>query len=999
MSPRLLAIAALCSLAAIGCVRADVGPASVDAGLDGPQDPLPRDGAVDRPEAAGLPDGALDGGDAPDGRDAGDGRDGAIAAGGDARGDTGADAPAPTCSDKMQNSDETGVDCGGHCGKCPPGDPCRVGVDCTFGVCKVDHRCGECLVAADCPGVETDCVHRSCVLGMCGSVPEPAGFDLALQTSGDCKSNRCAADGTTVVANNDNDKPDDHNACTNDFCMVGVPSHTMLPLNSPCGGQNRCNASGQCVGCVVAADCQGTDTACQTRTCSPTGVCGFDVQVAGTRLADPTAGDCKRVECDGKGNPQMVNDDADKPGDDNPCTTDECNAGTPSHRPVASGTACGTGLMCDGANRCVQCLSASTCPGTDTDCHTRTCLNGMCGISNQLATTLVSGQLAMDCKRSQCDGLGGVTSVADSSDPPVDGNPCTSDICTQSVPSNPPLPSGSSCGGTLVCDGQGACVECVTASTCPGSDTECHTRTCINHGCGVNNAPPGTLLFSQTNGDCKKSQCDGNGNAQVVIDGSDLPIDGNPCTDDLCMGGTPSNPLLPSGAACGPNLLCNDTGGCVGCRTAFDCPGIDTACQVRSCSATSRCGVTNIAAGVALTAQVTGDCKRSQCDGNGQVTTVPDDTDVPVDGNACTMDVCAQGFPSNPSQPRDTPCAQSGGARCNGLAGAEACVQCTDASQCPGGPDSECHTRPCSAAGQCAITFANAGTAVSAQVAGDCKRAQCDGSGQVVSATDANDLPGDGNVCTKDLCSGSTPSNPVEAARTACSTSTGTLCDGSGACVQCLVASDCPGGPDTACFTRTCNAGQCGAILGVAGTALAVQTPGNCHRDVCDDAGGIRSDVDDTDVFVDTNACTRNVCTAGVASNPVEASGTACSQNGGSVCDGGGTCVQCLSDANCDSSHDMPCNKNRCVLGACTFVLEPPSAPLPDPTVGDCLASVCDGLGAPLSIANDADVPVNMNPCLSVSCLGGSVTRQNLPASTTCTPDGLHYCDGAGACL
>jgi hypothetical protein len=29
----------------------------------------------------------------------------------------GSDAAAPTCSDGIRNSDETGIDCGGHCGK------------------------------------------------------------------------------------------------------------------------------------------------------------------------------------------------------------------------------------------------------------------------------------------------------------------------------------------------------------------------------------------------------------------------------------------------------------------------------------------------------------------------------------------------------------------------------------------------------------------------------------------------------------------------------------------------------------------------------------------------------------------------------------------------------------------------------------------------------------------------------------------------------------------
>ncbi len=60
-------------------------------------------------------------------------------------------------------------------------------------------------------------------------------------------------------------------------------------------------------------------------------------------------------------------------------------------------------------------------------------------------------------------------------------------------------------------------------------------------------------------------------------------------------------------------------------------------------------------------------------------------------------------------------------------------------------------------------------------------------------------------------------------------------------------------------------------------------------------------------------------------------SGTACNQ-GGLFCNGAGTCVQCLSDANCDSSHDTACNKTHCVAGACTFVPEAANTAVADTT-------------------------------------------------------------------
>ena len=158
--------------------------------------------------------------------------------------------------------------------------------------------------------------------------------------------------------------------------------------------------------------------------------------------------------------------------------------------------------------------------------------------------------------------------------------------------------------------------------------------------------------------------------------------------------------------------MCNSAGQCVGCITVADCPGSDTACQTRSCTG-GQCMINNVAAGTVVAGQTAGDCKRNQCDGMGNQVTVVDDTDLPVDGNQCTQDLCMSGSPSNPPQPVDTACNQNNGTRCNGIAGAAACVQCNTASQCPGGPDTDCHTRACSAAGTCSVVNTMAGTAVS----------------------------------------------------------------------------------------------------------------------------------------------------------------------------------------------------------------------------------------------------------------------------------------------
>jgi hypothetical protein len=945
-----------------------------------------------------------------DGRiDGAAGGDGSVDVGADLGG-TGKDGGGPdelgnSCSDGIKNGSETGIDCGGTCGQCGPGKPCLAGTDCQFGVCKADGTCGACGVAADCPGVESECQHRTCTVGVCGSSLELTGTVLAVQTTGDCKSRQCGADGKVATVNDDTDLPDDKNPCTNDLCTAGVPSHTTQPAKTSCGGANTCDAAGECVGCAVPADCPGTDTACRTRTCSAMGVCGFSLAAAGAKLADPTPLDCRGLQCDGMGNTQVVNDNSDLPVDGNPCTTDECSSGTTSHQPVAQGTSCGAGgLVCDGASACVACISASTCPGTDTECQSRTCVSGACGVGFKAAGTLLSSQIANDCKKAQCDGAGATQTVNDDTDLPVDNNPCTSDVCTAGVPSNPALAVGTTCGGTSICNGVGVCVGCVTANDCPGSDTECHARTCTAGVCGVSNTAAGTALIAQTAGDCKKVQCDGAGAVQTVNDDTDKPVDNNLCTGDVCTAGVPSNPPVASGSSCGPTLLCNATGSCVGCVTPSDC-GTDTACQTRTCSPTGMCGVVNVATGTPVAAQVAGDCRQVQCDGNGQTTNAIFNTDLPVDGNDCTQDLCSSGMPSNPPQPAQFSCSQSGGSRCNGSANMPACVQCVQGADCPGA-DTECRIRSCSGAGTCGFSNVNEGGLTNTQTAGDCTKNVCQ-SGASAAVLDANDPQNDGNDCTTDTCSGIGATAHVSLAAGAACGVGGTLkCNGSPgapACVECLSVSDCPAGKDAECYSSACSAaGACSLTFTPANTAVAAQTTGDCHENVCDGSGSIVSVEDDGDVTVDANVCTQDICLAGgVPSNPaVTPAGTTCTApNGAKLCDATGTCVQCLVDTDCDLTHDTVCGQTHCAGGACTFVPISPDPLVADPTPGDCHSSYCDN-GQLKTMVNTADLPTSTNSCIQGACaIDGTPSTGPVATGTTCSQNGGVRCDATATCV
>ena len=909
----------------------------------------------------------------------------------------------------------------------PSHPPVTVGTACSEGagtLCNGAGACDACLVATDCPGVDTECHQRVCTLGACGTTNTAAGTALIAQTASDCKKAVCDGSGGTTMQTDDTDLPNDNNACTTDVCTSGVVSHGTVANGASCGGSLTC-LNGTCAGCAQPSDCPGVDDECKTRSCT-VGVCGFNFTASGFAVAAQTAGDCHKKQCDGAGNIASNIDNTDVPADDGQqCTSEICTAGVPSHPAAATNTACnqGGGSFCSAGGACVQCNAAAQCAGSDTECHTRTCSANACGVNNTAAGFVTSAQSAGDCHKNQCDGAGNIVNSVDNTDVPADdGLQCTSEICTAGAPSHPAVAVNTACsqaGGT-VCSAGGACVQCNAAAQCAGSDTECHTRTCSGNTCGVNNVGAGTATLAQTANDCLKNQCDGAGNIVSATDTVDVPVDdGNQCTGETCVGSTPSHPNAAAGSACnqGGGTFCNGAGACVSatcgdgakngsetaidcgggtcpacalgltcnvgsdcasgacaggvcvqCITAATCPGTDTECHTRTCNA-NVCGANNAAAGTATSAQVTGDCHTNQCDGAGNIVNTITNGDTPVDdGNQCTSEICTAGVPSHPTQPVDTACNQGGGSFCT--AGG-ACVQCNAATQCAG-TDTECHTRTCSG-NTCGANNAAAGTVTVAQTANDCHTNKCDGAGNIVNNVDDTDLPAsDSNQCTTETCTAGVTSHPTVPVNTACSQGGGTVCSAGGTCVQCTAAAQC--GTNTECQTFTCSAANACVTNNVAvGTPTAAQTPGDCHTNQCDGAGAIAAMVDNSDVVNDGLQCTSDVCTAGVASNPPVAVNTACSQNGGTICDGNGSCVSPPQVASTSPSD------------ATTPIAAPPiavtftTAMNPATLTGQTTAGACSG-SIQVSLDN------NFASCVAFSSAAAVMSGVNTTATFTTAP-------------
>jgi hypothetical protein len=98
----------------------------------------------------------------------------------------------PQCNDQIKNGDETGVDCGGTCGKCSLGEHCKINGDCDDGNCAL----GVCTALPCDNGVkdnaETDI---DCGGGTC----RQCSGGRTCQVAADCFSGTCVA-GSNVCA-------------------------------------------------------------------------------------------------------------------------------------------------------------------------------------------------------------------------------------------------------------------------------------------------------------------------------------------------------------------------------------------------------------------------------------------------------------------------------------------------------------------------------------------------------------------------------------------------------------------------------------------------------------------------------------------------------------------------------------------------------------------------------------------------------------------------------
>ncbi len=446
----------------------------------------------------------------------------------------------------------------------------------------------------------------------------------------------------------------------------------------------------------------------------------------------------------------------------------------------------------------------------------------------------------------------------------------------------------SGCG--LSVSGVGTPAEgspCGTASQCPDDQNPCTVAVCTAESVCVYESAPDGDAPEQVAGDCQRATCAA-GVPTPVEDPGDVEDDHEDCTADTCVGGEPLHTARPEGSSCTVGAL---TGSCdafatcqIGCtqQTAdTDCDD-GNFCTTAECDlASSTCVFTNLDGvplpdadqvtgdcriricvnGVDIDAamggavddtdiaqQVNGDCKTATCTAGTPGSDITD-TDVPIDNNECTTDDCNAGTPGHTNLVEGAPC--QGTLHCNANA---VCVGCTDppgqpSPQC--GASDDCKTFMCTNE-VCGVTYTGPNVPVSQQTAGDCKVTVCDGTGGQVVAADGADLPmDDGNQCTSESCTGSTPQHPPLAAGTGCNQSGGQVCNGlaNPTCVECLSNAECTA-PETcgggapgqqvanvcgctpanaaACIGKACGpaVNNCGATITCPNTCVAPQTCG-----------------------------------------------------------------------------------------------------------------------------------------------------------------------------
>ena len=496
--------------------------------------------------------------------------------------------------------------------------------------------CGECCIAADCPVPDDVCQAAACIDSVCSQVARADGTEVGTSIAGDCKKNVCQG-GVQVVDDDDDDIDDDGNECTVDTCSAGMPQTMPEGAGAPCTDAGAvCDGMGDCVECLVDADCPPeaptcdtaanqclpatctdnilngaeTDTDCGGGTCSPcadgddcdtgtdctSGVCGGNGKCSAPQCDDGVQnGGETDIDCGDVCSPnqcaagQGCNDDNDCEGDECSGVGGQCvpNCNDDEMNNAETDVDCGGGT-CDG------CDIGDMCAGDDANC-----LSGNCGAGDLCAPKVVGAACMQngECQSNQCED--GVCCATDCS------GACRScalagDVgtCTNIAEGTDPA---NECAGAEVCDGMGACKK--DAGQACGNTNECLLGLFCADGVCCDTPCPGLCQACNvagslgTCGDVPANQdpasectgltsCDGNGACNKLPNGMACTGPAE-CTSNLCVDG-----VCCATACAGTTCMACDIAGSLGTCTNVpngqdpdnECPGVANCNGAAACN-------------------------------------------------------------------------------------------------------------------------------------------------------------------------------------------------------------------------------------------------------------------------------------------------------------------------------------------------------------------------------------------------------------------------------
>jgi plastocyanin len=380
------------------------------------------------------------------------------------------------------------------------------------------------------------------------------------------------------------------------------------------GGMTGGGGTGGTPECMVPGDC-GIGDDCHGYTCDM-GSCNEFFSDPSTVTSSQINDDCKTNTCGGS-----VNDDTDPFDDQNDCTDDACDAGTPINTAKAEGTACASnsGAFCDGAKKCVECIVGGDCAtgvcGVDHTCAPVSCGDGtkngaetdvdcggpLCGKCMMGLTCAIGG----DCMEGVCN--------------PV-LKTCSAPSCTDGVKNSDE--TDVDCGGLT-------CNDCITGQAC-GNPADCASKVCtgVPLTCKAPLCDDLVTNGNETDKDCGGPDCGDCANGQLCSAGND-------CQSLVCSG-TPKTCQMPTctdGAKNGAETAVDCGGGtCTACVDSSAC-NVNADCLNGFCNALKVCATPTCMDGAKNGMETDQDCGGPTC---------PDCTDgkTCASGADCTSTFC-----------------------------------------------------------------------------------------------------------------------------------------------------------------------------------------------------------------------------------------------------------------------------------------------------------------------------------------------------------------------